>query len=102
MYKVNEFARRLFALSLLSVGFATMTFANGAAMHRAGPRSTIARQQRVEPPNQPIGRLQASRHEVVACKAVRIAHYGHPGKGLNRVERIDVPCGNTRLSARSP
>ena len=100
MYKVNDFARRLFAVSLLSVGFATMAVADGAAIGFAGPRSTIPKQQRIEPANQPIGRLLVSRHEQALCKAVRVVHHGHPGKGVSRVERIDVPCGNTRLSTR--
>ena len=101
MKKVNEFGRRLFALSLLSVGLATAALAKGADTHFAGPRDTIAKQQRVEAPaSQLIGRLQASRDEAAACQVVRVAHYGHPGKGLSRVERIDVPCGNRRLSTR--
>lgn len=101
MNTANRFARRLFALSMLSVSLATTALANEAGPHLVGPRSTIPRQQRVErPANQTDGELQASRHETAACQAVRVAHYGHPGKGLDRIQRIDVPCAKMRLSTR--
>lgn len=100
MNTMNTFSRKLLVLSLLSVGLAT-TSVTQAGTQFVGPRNTIPQTQSVkQSPNQPIGRLQASRDGASACHAVRIAHYGHPGKGMNRVERIDVPCGKTRLSTR--
>lgn len=98
---VNELARRLIVLSLLSVGLATTAFAKDEATRFAGPRGTIPLQQRGEPSaNQPSGGLQASRNAAAACQVVRIVHHGHPAKGVDRFERVDVPCGKTRLSTR--
>lgn len=101
MNTMNHFVRKLLALSLLSVGLATTTFANEAGTQYVGPRNTIPRAQSAkQTPNQPMDQLRASREDISACQVVRIAHYGHPSKGVDRVERIDVPCGKTRLSAR--
>lgn len=101
MNTTKHFTRKLFALSLLSVGLATATFANAAATQFVGPRNTIPKAQSVKQTlNRPADQLRASRDDTSTCQAVRIAHYGHPGKGVNRVERIDVPCGKSRLSTR--
>jgi hypothetical protein len=101
MNTMNQFVRQFFAASLLSIGLATTTFASAAGTQFVGPRNTIPQTQVAkQPANQPVDRLQASRDEASVCQRVRIAHYGHPGKGVDRVERIDVACGKTRLSTR--
>jgi hypothetical protein len=97
----NSFSHKLFVISFLSLGLAFTTFANAAGTQFVGPRSTIPQPQRVEQPaSQSVGRLQASRDDASACQAVRRVHHGHPGKGFDGFERIDVPCGKTRLSTR--
>jgi hypothetical protein len=102
MNTMNRFARKLFALSLLSVGLATATFANAAGTQFVGPRNTIPRAQSAEQLSSqlPVDQLRASRDDTSVCQAVRRVHHGHPGKGLDRIERVDVPCGKTRLSTR--
>ncbi|HEV8333704.1 MAG TPA: hypothetical protein VGQ22_19925 [Steroidobacteraceae bacterium] len=100
MNTMNTFSRKLLVFSLLSVGLAT-TSVTQAGTQLVGPRNTIAQTQSVkQSANRLVDRLQASRDGASACQVVRIAHHGHPGKGVNRVERIDVPCGQTRLSTR--
>ena len=93
-------ARSLWVLSLFSFGLAATSLAQAAAPQFAGPRNTIPVQTASQPPSQLTERLRASTEDSASCNAVRVAHYGHPGKGLDRIERIDTPCGKARLSVR--
>lgn len=93
-------ARRLLILSLFSFGLAATSLAQAAPPQFAGPRNTIPVQTASQPPSQLAERLQASTNDSATCKVVRVVHYGHPGKGLDRVEKIDTLCGKSRLSAR--
>jgi hypothetical protein len=121
-------ARRLLVLSLLSVGLATAGLAQADQPRFAGPRNTIPQTQlsaarevahlaqldqrrfagprntipqtRAQEPSQRSERLQASKDERWVCHTTRIRHYGHPSKGVDRIERSAVPCGRSRLSER--
>ena len=73
-----------------------MTDATMAALRRFGPRNTI-------PPKQAqtmLAPLQATADDRQVCKASRIAHFGHPGKGIDRIETVNVPCGRSRYAER--
>lgn len=101
MNTMNRFARKLVAVSFLSAGLLATGFAQADGTRFVGPRNTIPQTQSAkQPATLSADRLQASRDGTSSCQAVRLAHYGHPGKGVNRVERVDVPCGKTRLSTR--
>jgi hypothetical protein len=93
-------ARRLLVLSLFSVGLAATSLTQAATPQFGGPRNTIPAPTASQPSSQLAERLQASTADSASCKIVRVVHYGHPGKGLDRVERMDTRCDKSRLSAR--
>lgn len=93
-------AHRLLILSLLSVGLITVGAIQAAEPQFVGPRNTIPRvQTRTQPPSQ-LEQLQASRDGASVCSEVCVKHYGHTGKGFDRIESMDAPCGRSRLSVR--
>jgi hypothetical protein len=129
MNTIITYARSLLVLSLLSVGVATTGLAQADQQRFAGPRNTIPQTQlssaateaahvaqadqrrfagprntipqtRAQEPSQRSERLQASKDESGVCHTTRVRHYGHPGKGVDRIERNEVPCGRSRLSER--
>jgi hypothetical protein len=93
-------ARTLVILSVLLTGFATTRSAD-ASTQFVGPRNTIARTASTsQPAPRSIENMQASRDDAARCLVVRIKHFGHPAKGVDRLERVEVPCGTMRLSVR--
>lgn len=72
------------------------TDASTATLRRFGPRNTIPAEQS-QTTSAP---LQATTDGRQLCKASRIAHYGHPGKGIDRIETVNVPCGRSRYAER--
>lgn len=101
MNTIIHSARGLLVLSLFSVGLVAASLTQAAEPQFAGPRNTIPQTQaRTRPQSQPFGQLRASKDEAATCSVVRVKHYGHPGKGFDRIERSDVPCGKSRLSVR--
>lgn len=99
MNTITHSVRRLLVLSVFSVGLAAASLAQADQQQSAGPRNTIP-QTRAQVSNHSFERLRASRDDASVCSTVRIKHYGHPGKGVDRIERSDVPCGKSRLSTR--
>ena len=85
-------ARKALVLSLSCFGLAAASLAQAAEPQFVGPRNTIPVRTASQPPSQPTERLRASKDDDASCKAVRVVHYGHPGKGLDRIEGIDTPC----------
>lgn len=73
-----------------------MTDASTATLRRFGPRNTIPAEQ-AQTRSAP---LQATTDGRQVCKASRIVHYGHPGKGVDRIETVNVPCGQFRYAER--
>lgn len=92
-------ARRLPALFFISLGLLTASLAQAAQPQLVGPRNTIARVQARTAPSH-IEQLRASSDDASVCTKIKVKHYGHPEKGLDRIERSDFPCGKSRLSAR--
>jgi hypothetical protein len=91
---------RAVALALFSFfGVGAVSLAQ-ASTHFAGPRNTIPQTQGAKlAPIRPM-QLLASRDAGGRCQLVHRVHHGHPGKGVDRIQRIDVPCEKARLSAR--
>jgi hypothetical protein len=100
MNTMIQSARRLLVASLFTIGLATAGLAQ-AAPQFVGPRNTIPQvQTRAASQERSFGQLRASTEDDSTCSTVRGKHYGHPGKGYNRIERVDATCGRSRLSAR--
>lgn len=93
-------ARTLAVLSGLSIAFAMLHSADASAAQLVGPRNTIERTSSSSSSPRSIAGMQASRDEAARCRVVHIVHYGHPGKGVNRLEKVDIACGAMRLSVR--
>jgi hypothetical protein len=94
-------ARRLPVLSLFCVGLAATGLAQAAEPQLVGPRNTIPQMQaRTGLPSQHSEQLRASEYPATVCSTVVVKHYGHPGKGFDRVERIQTACDKSRLSKR--
>lgn len=100
MKTFDKFAHATSLFVALSLGIAALPTAHADATRFAGPRNTIPRTVVSRPSTSGVGQLQASRDASGTCQMVRIVHRGHPGKGVNRLERVDVACGEMRLSAR--
>jgi hypothetical protein len=86
--------------SLYTIGLAAACSAHAAQPHFVGPRGTIPQTRTQAAPQSSFDQLQASSNVDLTCHTVHIKHYGHPGKGLNRIERINATCGRSRLSVR--
>lgn len=97
MNTMIQSARRLLVASLFTVGLATAGFAQADQPQFVGPRDTIPRATSQE---RSFEQLRASTGDASTCRTVRVRHYGHPGKGYNRVEKVDATCGRSRLSVR--
>jgi hypothetical protein len=93
-------ARRLLVASLFTVGLVAAGLAQAAPPQYVGPRNTIPQQTRTAPEERSFERLRASMPDASMCRTVRFKHYGHPGKGYTRVERVDATCDRSRLSVR--
>jgi hypothetical protein len=99
MSALDHSPRNVLALALFSIGLVATSFAQ-AATQLAGPRNTIpVTQSTKQAPTESV-QLLASRDNGSRCQVARVVHHGHPGKGLNSIERRDVPCGTARLSVR--
>lgn len=96
----DQLTRPTSILMVLSIGSAALPAAHADATHFVGPRNTIPRTVASQPSTSGVVQLQASRDASGTCQMVRMVHCGHPGKGVNRLERVDVACGEMRLSAR--
>lgn len=115
-------ARRLSILSLFCFGLAVTSLAHAAAPQLAGPRNTIPQKQAQQQSSQPTERLRAATFagprktipqmrvqqpveslrtstDTALCKSFRMTHYGHPAKGLDRIETSTRPCDGSRLAA---
>ena len=93
--------RRVLLLTLFSAGLAAASLAEASPSQFVGPRNTIPRAQTAEATERYSSeQLRASMNGASTCTLVRIKHQGHPSKGIDRVERIEVPCGRARLSVR--
>jgi hypothetical protein len=93
-------ARRLLVASFLTVGLATAGLAQ-ASPQFVGPRNTIPQTQtRIASQERSFEQLRASTEDASTCGTVHLKHYGHPGKGYNRIEKTDTTCGRSRLSVR--
>ena len=99
MNTMTHSVRRLLVLSLFSIGLAAASFAQAAEQRFSGPRNTIP-QTRAQVSNHSFEGLRASTDDTSVCSTVRIKHYGHPGKGVDRIEGSGAPCSKTRLSTR--
>ena len=87
-------------LVTLSIGIATLPTAHADATRFVGPRNTIPQPIASQSPISSVEQLQASRDAAGRCQVARIVHHGHPGKGVNRLEKVDIACGAMRLSVR--
>lgn len=101
MNTMIQSVRRLLVASLFTVGLAAAGLAQAAQPQFAGPRNTIPQAQtRTASQERSLEQLRASTGDASTCRTVRVRHYGHPGKGYDRVEKVDAPCGRSRLSVR--
>jgi hypothetical protein len=94
---------KLLVLSVLSLGFTAASVAQTKPVDRAGPRNTIPQIQtptQAHSVDQLTERLHVSRNEDGSCTATRVVRYGHPGKGLDRIETREVPCDRSRLATK--
>lgn len=89
--------RRTLGLSLLAFGLVAANFAQASSTPQSvGPRNTIPGATAAA--RSPAERTSASTDESSVCQAVRLAHYGHPGKGVDRIETTQVPCDRSRVA----
>jgi negative regulator of sigma E activity len=101
MNTMIQSARLLLVASLFTVGLSTAGLAQAETPRFVGPRNTIPQvQTRTASQERSYEQLRASTEDASMCHSVRFKHYGHPGKGYNRIEKADATCGRSRLSVR--
>lgn len=101
MNTMTQSARRMLVASVCTIGLATAGLAQATQPQFVDPRNTIPQvQTRTASQERLYEQLRASTADASTCSTVHIKHYGHPGKGYNRIEKTDATCGRSRLSVR--
>ena len=91
-------ARTLSIASLISLVLAAAAPAHASGPRFAGPRGTVPPTPMHSSTKRTDG-TRAAMNADATCRTVRVVHYGHPGKGVDRVETIARSCANSRMAA---
>jgi hypothetical protein len=92
--------RRLLVAAVYTVGLAAASLVQAAQPQFVGPRNTIPQAPAQLSKGRSFEQLRASTKDESMCTGLRFKHYGHPGKGYNRILKKDATCGGAWLSAR--
>jgi hypothetical protein len=96
---LRPITRRLLLVVLSTTGLAVSSLVHAAQPQFVGPRNSVRLPAPVKASHErSFEQLQASTEDSSTCTVLRSKHYGHPGKGYRRFQKIDGPCGRSRMS----